>query len=64
MASLESLTHSIAAEPSLDASVALLVNALADRIKATSNDQNIQKLARELKAGAPALVRAVTGKSA
>ena len=62
MASLDSLTQAIATQPDLESSVALLVGALADRIKATSNDQNIQALARDLKSAAPALVSAVVAK--
>jgi hypothetical protein len=64
MSSLDSLTHALAAQPSLEAAITLLVDTLADRIKSTSNDQNIQKLARELKATAPALVSAIANKPA
>ncbi len=62
MASLDTLTTAIAAQKDLEGAVALLVAALADRIKATSNDQNIQTLARDLKGAAPALVSAIVAK--
>jgi hypothetical protein len=63
MGYLESLTKAVAAQPDLQRSLSLLVNALADRIKATSNDQNIQNLARELKVVAPTLVEAIAEKA-
>ncbi len=63
MATLDDLAGRIASQKSIEDSVALLVTELAQRIKGTSNDQNIQKLSRDLKALQPALVRAVAGKA-
>lgn len=64
MASLDELAGRIASQESIEDKVALLVTELAQRIKATSNDQNIQKLSRDLKALQPELVRAIAGKAA
>lgn len=63
MASLDELAGRIASQESIEAKVALLVSELAQRIKATSNDQNIQKLSRDLEALQPELVRAIAGKA-
>lgn len=62
MASWDELTEAIAAQPRVENAVELLIDDLAARIKATSNDQNIQRLARDLKQQAPALARAFGGK--
>ncbi len=62
MMDFDRLTHAVAAAPSIETSVALLLDGLAERIKATSNDQNIQKLSRELKGITPALVHAIARK--
>ncbi len=42
-------------EASLGGRVDLLLAGLAERMAATSNDQNVQKLARELRAASPLL---------
>lgn len=60
MSALDTFTASIANEKTLDAKLEKLVHGLADRIKAASNDQNIQKLSRDLRAAVPEIVRAVT----
>jgi hypothetical protein len=62
MGSLMDLPASLAEQPSVEASVDVLVRSLAQRIKAASNDQNIQRLARDLTAAAPAIVRAVAAR--
>ena len=59
MPSLEHLTQAVAAETSLERALETLLESLAHRIKATSNDQNIQALAREVKAATPGLVAAL-----
>ena len=64
MATLEDLTAAIAESPSVEDAVTLLLGDLARRIKATSNDQNIQRLARDLTSHAPALVEAIARKPA
>lgn len=53
------LIRDIAAASDLEAAVATLLRGLADRIKATSNDQNIQRLARDLQGARPEFVAAV-----
>lgn len=60
MASLESLTKAIESQPSLERKVEALVAGLAERIKGTSNDQNIQRLAADLRRAVPDLVRALS----
>ena len=62
MSPLESLTQTIADAPSLERALDALLDGLAQRIKATSNDQNVQKLAREIRIVAPSLVAAVVAK--
>ena len=62
MSPLESLTKSIEEARGLDAALDALLDGLAQRIKATSNDQNVQKLAREIRIAAPRLVAAVAAK--
>ena len=59
MRELDTLTRSIAAEPSLEKSLHRLIEGLAERMAATSNDQNVQRLARDLRAALPTLVEAV-----
>ena len=59
MSSFDSLAESIKNGATLDDRIEALLSGLAERIKATSNDQNVQKLSRELKAAAPAIVRVV-----
>lgn len=55
----DELTGVLAAQDSLDRKVELLLRGLAERMAMTSNDQNVQKLSRELRAAAPALAAAV-----
>ena len=62
MSPLESLTKSIEDETSMEAALGALLDGLAQRIKATSNDQNVQKLAREVRIAAPGLAAAVIAK--
>ena len=62
MSPLESLTKSIEAAKTLDAALDALLDGLAQRVKATSNDQNVQKLAREIRIAAPGLAAAVVAK--
>jgi hypothetical protein len=62
MSSLDTLAHAVAAEPTLERSLMTLIEGLADRIKATSNDQNSQRLARELRGAGTTFVAAVAGK--
>ena len=52
-----SLADRVAAQSTLEQSLAVLLEGLAERMAATSNDQNIQKLARALRVEQPALVR-------
>ena len=59
----EDLTRMVAGAPSLDASLRRLIEGLAERMAATSNDQNVQTLARDLRAALPALVAAVCAKA-
>lgn len=59
MPAFDPLIRDIAAASDLEAAVATLLRGLADRIKATSNDQNIQRLARELQGARPEFVAAV-----
>ena len=51
------------AEQGSDRKVETLLLGLAEQLKATSNDQNVQKLARELRAAAPKLVEAARAKA-
>ena len=46
---------------SLDARVDVLLAGLAERMAATSNDLNVQKLAREMRAAAPSIKAALLG---
>ncbi len=62
MSSFESLAQHIEAAASLEQALDALLDGLAQRVKATSNDQNVQKLAREIRFAAPGLVAAVAAK--
>ncbi len=62
MPAFDELIKRIEGEPSLEAAVETLVLGLADRIKSTSNDQNIQTLARRLRENAPTIAKAVRAK--
>ena len=59
----DTLLTTIEGEAGLDAALETLVTGLAERIKATSNDQNVQRLARELRVATPAIVAAVRAKT-
>lgn len=59
MTALDALVDEVARVPEPDLRMARLIEGLADRIKATSNDQNVQRFARELRAAAPAIRDAV-----
>lgn len=63
MPALDTLLRTIEGEPERDAALATLVLGLADRIKAASNDQNIQRLAGDLRAAAPTIVAALRTKA-
>ena len=60
---LADLMNRVAAQGDRTASLTTLVAGLADQIKATSNDQNIQRLARALRVAAPVLVETIASKS-
>ena len=62
-AGVEALVSRVADQGSLDRKIETLVLGLAERMKATSNDQNVQKLARELRALAPQLIGAIVAKT-
>ncbi len=64
MSQFEALGRSIEAAPSLEAALDTLIEGLAQRIKTTSNDQNVQKLSRELRIAAPGLVAALASRKA
>ena len=55
----ESLARSVAVEPTIEGSLHRLIEGLAERMAATSNDQNVQRLARDLRDALPTLVEAV-----
>ena len=59
---LADLVRRVGEQPDCTSSLTTLVGGLADQIKATSNDQNIQRLARALRAAAPALVATIAAK--
>ena len=59
----ETLATSVAAQDGLDRRLEVLLQGLADRIKASSNDQNVQRLSRELRAAGPVLSKVITGAS-
>ena len=60
---IEVLLTCVASQPGVDKKVVTLVNGLADCLKSTSNDQNVQQLARELRAAAPELIDAMVVKA-
>ena len=60
---LADLVNKVAAQTERTASLTTLVSGLADQIKATSNDQNIQRLSRALRAAMPALVESIDTKA-
>ena len=62
MSPFETLSHSIEEAATLEQALNTLLEGLAQRVKATSNDQNVQKLAREIRGAASALAAAVTAK--
>ena len=64
MSQFESLARTIEEAASLEAALDALFEGLAQRIKTTSNDQNVQKLSRELRIAAPGLVAALTSRKA
>ena len=64
MSQFENLGSSLREAPSLEAALDALIEGLAQRIKTTSNDQNVQKLARELRIAAPGLVAALANRKA
>ena len=57
---LETLAAQVATLGDTGGRTTALLNGLADLVKATSNDQNVQKLSRDLRAAAPALVTVLT----
>lgn len=59
MTTFDTLYAAVTSASSLEARVEALLRELADRIKTTSNDQNVQKLARELRAATPQLAAAL-----
>lgn len=64
MSEFERLGRAIEEAASLEGALDALLEGLAQRIKATSNDQNVQKLSRELRIATPELVRAVASHKA
>jgi hypothetical protein len=60
-AEFETLIAQLAGEGDLARRVETLVTALAHRIKATSNDQNVQRLSQDLRTAAPRLAAVVAG---
>lgn len=58
MPAFDTLLETLRAETAPDAKVDALISGLAARIKSTSNDQNVQKLARDLRAEADAFRQA------
>ena len=63
MSQFENLVRTIEDAKSQEAALDALLEGVAQRIKATSNDQNVQKLSRELRIASPGLVAAVAGKA-
>ena len=57
---IERLKHRIAEEADASRRVEALVIGLSEAIKATSNDQNVQRLSRELRAAASDLAAATS----
>ena len=63
MPAFDSLIATITHQPDLARSIEALITGLAERMKAASNDQNVQRLARDVRAAAPDLAQAVTAKA-
>ncbi len=63
MSVVDSLVTKISDQPDLARSVEALVTGLAERMRAASNDQNVQRLALDVRAVTPALVQAVLAKA-
>lgn len=61
MSPIDDLERRVAAERDPARRAEVLVSGLADIVKAASNDQNIQRLARELRAAAAGLAKATAG---
>ena len=59
MSAFDDLRKTIDEASSLKAALDALLEGLARQVKATSNDQNVQRLSREIKIATPALVAAV-----
>ena len=55
---MAALAAAIGAAGGMDHKLAVLLDGLADQIKAVSNDQNVQRLSRDLRAAAPSLAEA------
>ena len=62
MPAFDDLMKRIDSEPDVEGAVETLVLGLADRIRATSNDQNIQTLARRLRESAGTIAASVRTK--
>ena len=62
MPAFDDLMKRIESEPYVEGAVETLVLGLADRIRATSNDQNIQTLARRLRESAATIAASVRTK--
>ncbi len=56
---IDALVTGVAGQGALDRKVSALLAGLADQLRATSNDQNVQALARELRAATPQIVEAM-----
>ena len=61
---LDALAANVAVQADLDRKAATMLLGLAELPKATSNDQNVQKLAREFRAAVPKLIEVFVVKSA
>ena len=59
---MENLVETIAAQPSQAQAIEVLLAGLADRLRATSNDQNIQRLAQTLRQEAAAITATIIAK--
>ena len=62
MSAFEDLRKRIEDAPNVEAALDALLGGLAQRVKATSNDQNVQKLSREMRIATPGLVAAVVSR--
>ena len=58
----DALAKRVAAQPDLATGLDVLIEGLSARIKGTSNDQNIQRLARAIHAASPVFAAALSGK--